>query len=100
MDGPFSNHGLALNHSSDPAAFDFSGMFSPSALYDEQEDLWYLFYSGTGANDTTRSDTAHNHISAQLVASAASPEGPWTRLGLVTYPTGSDEAGWDHPWNA
>lgn len=83
IEGPFTNHGLALNHSSDSAAFDYSGMFSSSALYDEEEAAWYLFYSGTGANDT-----ATDHISAQLVASAPSADGPWTRLGLVAYPTG------------
>lgn len=43
--------------------------------------LRYLFYSGTGANFTT------NFTCAQLVARSSSPYGPWTRLGLVAYPS-------------
>merc|ERR1712107_929702 len=99
MEGPFTNHGQAMDHSTDPSAFDFNGMFSLSALYDEDEDMWYLHYSGTGAN-FTNSTPIQDPISAQLVASAKSPDGPWTRLGLVAYPTGSDATGWYKPWNA
>jgi len=93
IEGSWTNHGRAMNHSADPEAFDYRGMFSPSALYDEQADAWYLFYSGIGSN------TTGNHISAQLVASSRSPDGPWTRAGLVTYPTGTVDQGFNLTWN-
>merc|ERR1712224_307824 len=38
-------------------------------------------------------------IAAQLVASATSPEGPWTRLGLVNWPKGSEDSGYNQTWN-
>lgn len=83
--------GLALNHSSDPKAFDSGGMFSPSAVYDATGPRpgWYLFYSGTGANYTV------TRASAQLVAFATDPDGPWIRLGLVAYPSNVNGT-----WNA
>ena len=34
--GPFVNHGIALNKSTDPDAWDCNGMFSPSVLHDPQ----------------------------------------------------------------
>eukprot|EP00966_Prymnesium_polylepis_P136175 3146516-Prymnesium_polylepis.1 len=92
--GPFVSHGLALNHSADPGAFDHHGMFSPSAVYDAASERWYLFYSGTGSNYT------EYKTSAQLVASAASPEGPWVREGVVAYPTGSAALGFNRTWNS
>lgn len=94
IEGPWTGHGRAMNKSSDPEAYDAHGMFSPSALYDEQADLWYLFYSGIGSNFSQG-----NPISAQLVASAPAPEGPWTRLGLVTWPTGTADLGFNTTWN-
>eukprot|EP00041_Stephanoeca_diplocostata_P015559 m.297419 g.297419 ORF g.297419 m.297419 type:complete len:463 (+) comp20080_c0_seq2:74-1462(+) len=92
----WENHGLALNHSSDPNAYDAQGMFSPSALYDPNGSNpgWYLFYSGCGANHSTLG------VSAQLVAHAASPDGPWERLGLVAWPLGNASENWSKPWNA
>lgn len=92
--GPFVSHGLALNHSADPGAFDHHGMFSPSAVYDAASERWYLFYSGTGSNYT------EYKTSAQLVASAAAPEGPWVREGVVAYPTGSATLGFNRTWNS
>lgn len=83
--------GLALNHSADQAAYDCCGMFSPSAIYDGGR--WWLFYSGTAAN------YSETRTSAQLVAEAASPEGPWTRRGVVARPLGSPPD-WSSPWNA
>ena len=93
IEGPFTNRGLALNHSADPNSFDHHGMFSPSAIFDPDDGHWYLFYSGTGKNYT------ETKTSAQLVARAASPDGPWTRLGLVCYPTGAPPA-YNSSWNA
>jgi hypothetical protein len=43
LDANWTNHGLALNHSSDPLAFDHSGMCSPGAQYDAVAKRWYLF---------------------------------------------------------
>ena len=92
--GPWQLQGLAFNWSSDPNAFDSWGSFSPSALFDETLNTWFLFYSGTClANYSIFLE------SAQLVASAASPNGPWTKLGLVNWPTG-DPPLWTPQWNA
>lgn len=91
--GPWANHGLALNHSSDPRAWDYSGQFSSSVIYSAEERLWYLFFSASGANQSTLLTCA------QLAASAPSPDGPWTVLGAVATPTGAPSNNWTGSWN-
>lgn len=94
IEGPWTNHGLAINHSTDPKAWDYAGTFSPSVIFAEDEKLWYLFYSASGANQSKLSTCA------QMVASSKSPDGPWTKLGLVGAPTGSNDSNWTRSWNA
>ena len=91
--GPWTSHGLALPHSTDPTAWDFAGTFSPSVIFSPEEELWWLFYSASGANQSKLSTCA------QLVASASSPDGPWTRRGVAAAPTGSPANGWAGAWN-
>ena len=91
--GPWTSHGLALPHATDPAAWDFAGTFSPSVIYSPEEERWFLFYSASGANQSKLSTCA------QLVASAQSPDGPWTKNGVVAAPTGGPSNGWAGAWN-
>ena len=91
--GPWTNHGLALNHSTNPTAWDYSGQFSSSVIFDEDDQLWYLFYSASGRNQSALSTCA------QLAASATTPDGPWTVLGPVATPTGSPASNWSGGWN-
>ncbi len=91
--GPWKNHGLALNHSADPRAWDYSGQFSSSVIYSAEEQLWYLFYSASGANQSSLLTCA------QLAASSRSPDGPWTVLGAVAIPTGVPSNNWTGGWN-
>lgn len=93
IEGPWVNHGyqgqpFALNHSSDPHAWDYAGQFSPSAIYDAAEKTWWLYYSAAGANQTKFL------TNAQMVCSSPSPEGPWARRGLSAWPTGSPTSNW------
>ena len=75
IDGPWTNNGIAegLNHSADPKAWDFAGTFSPSLIYsadegeDQDEPMWYLFYSASGANQSTLKTCA------QMVARSSAP---------------------------
>jgi hypothetical protein len=92
--GPWTNQGLALNWSTDPNDYDSWGTFSSSAIYSASEGLWYLFYTGTSLANYTQTLT-----SAQLVASATAPGGPWTRHGLVCWPVGAPPS-WNQSWNA
>ncbi len=93
--GPWESHGLALPHSSDPKAWDYSGTFSSSAIYSDEEKLWYLFYSASGANQSSM------QTCAQAVASAKSPDGPWQRLfPAVATPTSDPASNWTGGWNA
>lgn len=94
MTGPWTSHGLALPWSSDAAAFDSWGTFSPSLTFSPADGLWWLFYSGV-----SRANYTATLSSAQLVASAPSPDGPWTKRGLVAWPTGAPPA-WAPQWNA
>lgn len=91
--GPWISHGLALPHSTDPSAWDYAGTFSPSVIYSPEEELWWLFYSASGANQSKLSTCA------QLVASASSPDGPWTKRGVAAAPTGNPANGWVGAWN-
>ena len=91
--GPWVSHGLALNHSTDPQAWDYMGMFSPSVIYDKEDQGWYLFYSASGANQSSLKTCA------QMVARSSSPDGPWKRLGVVATPTGSPPD-WAGAWNS
>jgi hypothetical protein len=90
--GPWESHGLALPHSTDPTAWDYAGTFSPSVIYSPEEGLWFLFYSASGANQSKLGTCA------QMVASATSPDGPWTKRGVVAAPTGSPPS-WSGSWN-
>ena len=92
--GPWTNHGFALNHSTDPTAADFAGQFSSSAIYDAGEKLWWLFYSASGANQTAML------TNSQMACSSSSPHGPWTRRGLAAWPTGSPATNWSEPVTA
>ena len=91
--GPWTNQGVALNHSTNPHAWDYSGQFSSSVIYSTEEKLWYLFYSASGANQSSLLTCA------QLVAMSPSPDGPWTVLGAVATPTGSPANNWTGSWN-
>ena len=93
LNGSWISHGVALNRSADPTAFDHCGMMSPGAIYDARDDFWYLFFTGVGRNFTT------SMVTAQTVARSRTPFGPWQRLGLVAWPTG-EAPGWDSSWNA
>lgn len=90
--GPWTSHGKAINHSTDPNAWDSNGTFSPSVIYSPDEKLWYLFYSATSTNYSAFKTCA------QLVASSSSPDGPWTKLGVVAQPTGQPPD-WGSNWN-
>lgn len=82
----FVDGGIALNHSSDPHALDSNGQFSPAIFYDKSHATWYLFFSATGKNGSvTRTCIAEptGCTSSQMVASSASPHGPWLKLGAV-----------------
>eukprot|EP00039_Didymoeca_costata_P012715 m.184726 g.184726 ORF g.184726 m.184726 type:complete len:387 (-) comp15562_c0_seq2:187-1347(-) len=85
----WTNYGFAMNHSSDPLAFDHSGMCSPGSMYDAETKKWYLFYTGatpvgtTGYPPRTQGATNMDNLSAQGVAVSDSPYGPWKRLGIV-----------------
>ena len=93
LEGPWTNHGAALNHSADPAAWDHAGTFSASLIFAPDEALWYLFYSASGANQSALLTCA------QMVARSAAPGGPWTKLGLVGAPSGSSDGVWNKTWN-
>eukprot|EP01052_Picozoa_sp_SAG31_P009378 SAG31_NODE_490_length_14932_cov_9.350300_15_plen_249_part_00 len=94
IEGPWTAHGLALPHSTDSKAWDYAGTFSPSTIYCEEEKLWYMFYSASAANQTKQKTCA------QMVASSASPNGPWKRLlPAVAVPTGAPPT-WQGTWNA
>jgi hypothetical protein len=92
--GPWTDRGLALNWSAAPDAPDSWGTFSPSLLFDDGDKLWYLFYSGT-----SRASYNATQSCAQLVASAPSPDGPWTRRGVACAPDGAPPA-WNQSWHA
>ena len=95
IEGPWAAHGAdVLAWSADAAAWDSGGMLSPGAMYSAEEALWYIFYTGVSAANYSATLT-----SAQLVASAPSPYGPWTRRGLVCVPTGAPPT-WTQAWNA
>eukprot|EP00040_Diaphanoeca_grandis_P006561 m.37896 g.37896 ORF g.37896 m.37896 type:complete len:167 (-) comp17778_c0_seq1:1083-1583(-) len=51
--GPWLDEGFALNHSTNRNAWDYAGQFSSSALYDKDDKTWWLFYSASGANQST-----------------------------------------------
>jgi len=91
--GPWHFRDLALNWSSDETAFDAWGVFSPSVFFSAEERIWYLFYTGTPRNYTQFQATA------QLLATSPSPDGPWTRRGLVCTPAGAPPL-WQPQWNA
>lgn len=83
----FIDGGIALNHSADPAALDSNGMFSPGIMRDPDDNMWYLFYSATGkGGDAGRQCIGEPTacVSSQQVARAASPHGPWQKLGTVS----------------
>ena len=95
IEGPWvASHGFALNHSTDPSAWDYSGQFSSSAIYDAADKTWWLYYSASGANQTKFL------TNAQMVCSSPSPEGPWTRRGLSAWPTGSPASNWSQSTHA
>ena len=48
LNGSWTSHGIALNRSADPTAFDHCGMMSPGGVYDAEDDFWYLFFTGVG----------------------------------------------------
>ena len=53
-------------------------------IYSADEQLWYYFYSASGANQTKLLTCA------QLVRTATLPDGPWSAEGkLVAFPTGA-----------
>ena len=82
----FLDGGQALNHSADPNALDSNGQFSPAIIYDAADSTWFLFYSATGKNGSVsrRCITEPTGCtSSQMVASSASPHGPWRKLGVV-----------------
>jgi hypothetical protein len=92
--GPWVDRGLALNWSAAPDAPDSWGTFSPSLLWDTGARQWFLFYSGTSLHSYNATQSC-----AQLVASAPSPDGPWTRRGVVCAPDGAPPA-WNQSWHA
>ena len=78
LGGPWgAGHPFALNHSTDPTAWDYAGQFSSSAIYDAADKTWWLFCSASGANQTALL------TNAQMVCTSPSPDGPWTRRGLA-----------------
>lgn len=88
LNASWVNDGIALNHSSNPLAFDHTGMCSPSAQYDPEAKQWYLFYTGATPQGTTgypprKGGSPMDNLSAQGVAVSSSPYGPWRRLGVV-----------------
>jgi hypothetical protein len=94
--GPWSSHGLSegLNWSSSPSAWDSGGMLSSSAVFSEAEGMWFIFYTGTSL-----ANYSSTLSSAQLVATAPSPYGPWTKRGTVCQPSGGPPE-WAPQWNA
>ena len=95
IEGPWVAHGPdVLNWSTNMLDWDSGGMLSPGAMYSAEEALWYLFYTGVSAANYSATLS-----SAQLVASAPSPFGPWTRRGLVCEPRGAPPS-WMQTWDA
>ena len=93
----FLDGGMALNHSTDPSAPDSNGQFSPAIFYDSADEKWYLFFSATGKNGSATRQCITEPTgcaSSEMVASSASPHGPWTKLGVVA------QAKNDGSWNA
>jgi hypothetical protein len=86
------SHGFAINHSRDPSAWDYSGQFSSSVIYDAAAKTWWLFYSASGLNQSRLL------TNAQMVCSSSTPDGPWVRRGLAAWPTGSNST--SPPWSA
>ena len=87
----FLDGGQALNHSADPKALDSNGQFSPAIIFDDAEKSWYLFYSATGKNGSAARRCVTEPTgceSSQMVASSASPHGPWRKLGAVVSENG------------
>ena len=94
--------GLTMNLTSDPWAPDSNGQFMPGIMRDPADGKWFLFYSALGKGgdpmkhcvtepfDFQRGDC----LSSQLVASADSPHGPWTKLGMVSNAT-HDGVSWN-----
>jgi hypothetical protein len=77
--GAWNTSGLALNVSTNNAsAFDTFGVFTPGAIYDEDTQLWILFYGGVD-RDFLRDFKYKNFTESIGLASSASPFGPWTR---------------------
>jgi hypothetical protein len=58
-----------------PGQFDSYGVFTPSAFYSKNENLWYLFFGGVATGSSA-------HVEAIGVATAHSPFGPWTKSPL------------------
>jgi hypothetical protein len=82
----FLDGGQALNHSANPNALDSNGQFSPAIIYDTADSRWFLFYSATGKNGSAARRCIGEPTgctSSQMVASSASPHGPWRKLGVV-----------------
>ncbi len=77
----------------DPEDWDYAGTFSPSLIYAPDEKVWYIFYSASGANQSSLLTCA------QMVAHSESPDGPWVKLGVVGAPLGKP-VNWSVAWNA
>jgi hypothetical protein len=93
----FVDGGMALSHATDPSAPDSNGQFSPAIFYDSVDTAWYLFYSATGKNGSATRQCITEPTgceSSEMVASSASPHGPWIKLGCVA------RAKNDGSWNA
>ena len=42
----FATSGMAINKSSNPSDFDYHGVFTPGAMYDNTTDEWLIYYGG------------------------------------------------------
>jgi hypothetical protein len=96
LSGAWTNHGISpgLNWSVDATAFDSYGMLSSSAVFSAADNLWFIFYTGTSLSNYDATLT-----SAQGLAAAQSPYGPWTKLGVVCAPSGTPPS-WNLSWHA
>jgi hypothetical protein len=95
-EGPWTDRGPAVCATDDPAAHDNLGTYTPDAIRNPDDGVWYLFYSATARG--FRMDLAAGHFDPATlnVARSATPDGPWERSShnpIVTIgPTPQD---WD-----
>ena len=70
--GPWNTTGVAVPPSGGCTAFDAFSTFTPTALFDPEESVWWLFYGGIVDNSSA-------HRESIGLASSSSPFGPFVK---------------------